>query len=231
MHLIELNSSNCLADDIAPAADDSSWKISPISVPPDGSCFFRSIAIAMNDCIDTWHKFEDLRNPMERYWEGFAKRTGKDHDEVTPALLRYMCAVNIGDDTLEQYNAEAAYRRDTLREAGVAICKDIEELRTHILQDDTWVDHATFGAFLKSLNFRLGLVVLDPECGGLKYLPPEWTVGKSLYVFLLRKRNHYSVLRLKKGGNDLELCLPHDTTNEFVGWLQSSTTAAVLSAF
>lgn len=220
-----------VVDKIAPTARNSDWEISHISVAADGSCFFRSVAIAMNDCVDTWHKFEDLRCPMELYWESFEQSTGQDHDEVTPSLLRHMCAVNIDGDILEQYNAEAAYRKDTLREANVVVCKNVKAFKAYVLQPDTWVDHSIFGAFLKSLNYRLGLVVLDPECGGIKYLPPEWTVDKSLYIFLLRKRNHYSVLRLKKNGKDLELCLPHDTTNEFVNWLRNNTTAAVLSTF
>lgn len=231
MHIVEWKGDSPLAEEIAPTASNSNWEILHISVPADGSCFFRSVAIAMNDCVDTWHRFEDLRRPMELYWESFTESTGQDHDDVTPALLRHMCAVNIDGDILEQYNAEAVYRKDTLREAGVVVCKDTGAFKAHVLQPDTWVDHSIFGAFLKSLNFRLGLVVLDPECGGLKYLPPEWTVNKSLYIFLLRKGNHYSVLRLRRDGKDLDLCLPHNTTNEFVSWLQSNTTAEVLSSY
>lgn len=217
-----------LADD---DTGDRRWSLSGIDVPADGSCFFRSIAIAMNDCVGTWHEFDDLRGPMERYWELFTTSTGEDNDEVTPSLVRYMCAANIDEGILEQYNAEASYRRDTLREAGVVVCKDVNHLKAHIQQPDTWVDHATFNAFLKSLNFRLGLVVMDTECRGIKYLPPEWTVGKSLYVFLFRTGNHYSVIRLKRDGEQLELCLPRNTTKEFVGWLQSHTTAKVSSKF
>lgn len=67
-----------------------------------------------------------------------------------------------------------------------------------------------------TLYCRVGLVVFGPECQGIKYMPPEWTVGKSLKMFLLRKHNHYSVLRLQRGGTDVDLCASYRDTKEFV---------------
>lgn len=210
---------------------EEEWQVEVIDVPADGSCFFQSIATAMDDNIEAWFDIEELRVPMEKYWEEYTEGVEDKYGGVTSHLVRHMCAENIDDDILEKYNVEAEYRTETLKEKGVMKYKNIEQFKSHVLKRNTWGDHASFTAFLKSLNYRCGLVVFDPECQGIKYLPPEWTVEKSLYIFLLRKVNHYSVLRLQKGGTDLDLCVSYKDTKEFVDWMVDNDHGNVLSEF
>lgn len=205
--------------------------MSEVEVPADGSCFFHSIATAMNETMDMWYDIEELRVPMEAYWEAYSIVATEKPLGITPSLVRFMCSENIDDDTLLTYNAEAQYRKHTLEDRGAVVFENTKDLKMHVLKGDTWADHAIFRAFLKSLNFRCGLVVIDPECGGVKYLPPCWTKGKSLYIFLLRTRNHYSILRLERDGEDLELCVSYENTKAFVDWMVATSKGAVLSEF
>lgn len=227
-----------LADAIAPdiggdAADacQDAWRMTEIDVPADGSCFFHSIAMAMDECLEAWHDIEELRVPMERYWQAYTNSTDNNDSRVTSSLIRFMCAENIDQDMLDKYNAEAQYRKHTLKERGVVVYTSMREFREHVLKPHTWADHASFNAFLKSLNFRCGLVVFDTECGGISYLPPQWTRRKLLYIFLLRRRNHYSVLRIEKGGQGLDLCVCYRHTKELVDWIAATGAAKVLSEF
>lgn len=230
MRIVKLEGDS-LAAEIAREHSHEAWKMAEIDVPADGACFFQSIAIAMNEDICAWYDVEELRAHMERYWDGYTRGAEKKDAGVTSSLIRYMCAENIDEDTLATYNAEAEYRKSTLKEKDVVIYESVHQYKTHVLKPDTWVDHASFGAFLKSLDFRCGLVVFDPECEGIKYLPPEWTVGKSLYIFLLRRRNHYSVMRLEKDGTELQLCVSYEDTKEFVDWMADNCIGNVLSEF
>lgn len=214
-----------------PPSPEGEFSMRSIDVPADGSCFFQSIAICMTESMGVWYEIEELRSMMEIHWEKYHETRSEMCDRVTSSLVRYMCAVNIDKDILDTYNAEAEYRRDTLKEKGVVIYKGVRQLKDHILGAGTWADHASFNAFLKSLNYKCAVIVFDPECGGVKYLPPEWTAGKSLYIFLLRRVNHYSVLRVRKGGANLPLCVSYDDAKEFVKWMKDTSYATILCEF
>lgn len=213
---------------ITDMTDTEEWGMHIINVPADGSCFFQSIAMCMTESVEVWYDIEELRTLMEVHWENYHETTNEESDGVTSSLVRYMCATNIDNGILDKYNAEAEYRADTLREKGVPVYKSVGQFQDHVMKPDTWADHASFHAFLKSLNYRCAVIVFDPECGGIKYLPPEWTVKKSVYIFLLRKVNHYSVVSISKAGCDLPLCLSYDETKEFLGWLKDTALGAVL---
>lgn len=215
----------------APTACREQWRMAEIDVPRDGSCFFHSIAMAMDETIEAWHDKEELRAPMERYWQGYSDSTDHNDTGVTSSLIRYMCAENIEDYMLVKYNAEAQYRKDTLKQSDVIFYASTKDFRDHVLKPNTWADHASFSAFLKSLNFKCGVVVFDTACGGISYLPPEWTRRKLIYIFLLRSCDHYSVLRLEKGGQALDLCVSYRHTKEFVDWIMANDAAKVFSEF
>lgn len=211
--------------------DRDEWRMSEVEVPADGSCFFHSIAIAMDETIDMWYDIEELRVPMERYWDAYAKGQKEKCEGISSSFIRFMCAKNIDEDMLVTYNAEAQYRKHTLHDKSALVFNSTQELKNHVLKGDTWADHAIFSAFLKSLNFRCGVVVIDPECGGVKYLPPDWTKRKSLYIFLFRRRNHYSILRLERDGVDLQLCVSYADTKAFVDWMVANCKGSVSSEF
>lgn len=217
--------------DVADTACRNEWRMAEIDVPRDGACFFHSVAMAIDEGIEAWHGIEELRAPMERYWQAHRDSTGSSDAGVTSSLVRFMCAENIEEYMLVNYNVEAQYRKDTLKQRGVVFYTSVEEFREHVLQPDTWADHASFSAFLSSLNFKCGLVVFDTGCGGISYLPPEWTRRKLTYIFLLRRCNHYSVLRIEKGGLMLGLCVCYRDTKEFVDWIVANDVAKVLSEF
>lgn len=177
------------------------WCASVIDTPRDGSCFFSSIAIAMNDSIDTWYDIEELRIPMEKYWEMYKRDTDETLTEVTPDLVRYMCSLNVDDGILELYNVEAGYRIET-EKVKAKVFETKEDLGKHMRVKTTWGDHASFHSFLKSLNYKCGVVVFDAEIGGMSYLPPEWTKNKKTYICLRRESNHYGVVRLRRKVGD-----------------------------
>lgn len=234
MRVIKLEG-NSLADDIIASQTSQTccdeWRMSEVDVPADGSCFFHCIATAMDENIDAWYNIEELRVPMEHYWQAYTDGAAVASAGVTSPLIRFMCAENIDEELLLKYNVEAQYRKETLKERGVVVYRDMQQFKRHVLEPDTWADHSIVSAFLKSLNFRCGLVVIDPECGGITYLPPEWTKRKPLYIFLLRKRCHYSVLRLEKYGRDLDLCVSYSDTKAFVDWMVANSKGRVHSEF
>ena len=234
MRVVKLGG-NSLADDVVASHASvtlyEEWRMSEVEVPADGSCFFHCIATAMDEDTDVWYDIEELRAPMERYWQAYTNGAAVACAGVTSSLIRFMCAENIDDELLLKYNVEAQYRKETLKEKGVVVYKDMQQFKRHVLRPDTWADHSIVSAFLKSLNFRCGLAVIDPECGGITYLPPEWTKRKPLYIFLLRKRNHYSVLRLEKRGMDLNLCVSYADTKAFVDWMAANSKGSVHSEF
>jgi len=90
------------------------WRMSEVEVPADGSCFFHSIAVAMDETIDMWYDIDELRVPMERYWDDYTAAETNESEGISSSLIRFMCAKNIDEDMLVTYNAEAQYRKHTL---------------------------------------------------------------------------------------------------------------------
>lgn len=175
---------------------DIPWTAEVLRIPRDGSCFFASIAMAMNDSIDTWRSIDALRIAMEQYWDSYHESTCDRLDKVTPDLVRFMCAENVNDDILETYNVEATFRRISLNVKAKTFITPAE-LGAHIRQNSTWGDQAALRAFVQSLNFECGVIIFDEKVGGMIRLPEEWTKDKKTYICLQRENNnHYNVLRL-----------------------------------
>lgn len=195
---------------------DKSWYIEVLDTPRDGSCFFSSIAMAINDSIWMWYDIDDLRIRMETYWEMYREETDESLCEVTSDLVRFMCSLNVDDAMLETYNAEADYRIETEKVRANKFDTPAD-LGKHMRKKSTWGDHAAFHAFLRSLDYKCGVVVFDAEIGGMSYLPPEWTRNKKAYICLRRENNHYGVLRLfKLDTGEKCLCLNRETMLEVV---------------
>ena len=189
------------------------WEVEVIDTPRDGSCFFSAIAMALNDSIEMWYGIDELRIPMERYWNLYHEETSENLTEVTSDLIRYMCSINIDENILETFNAEAEFRRETEKNDNIAKFKTPKDLGDHFRKKNTWGDHASFHAFLKSLNFNCAIIVFDAEFGGIRFLPKEWTKSKKAYICLRFEDNHYGVIRLKEQKN---LCVTRETVIEMI---------------
>lgn len=187
------------------------WCAEVIDTPRDGSCFFSSIAMAMNDSIEMWYEIDELRVPMEKYWEEYRNDTQINLCEVTSDLVRFMCAKNVDKIILDIYNAEAEFRIETEKVPAKKF-NTTKELGHHMRKTTTWGDHAALHAFLKSLHYHCGIIVFDAEFGGMRYFPPEWTRNKKAYICLRLEGNHYGVVRLKRKDTNEEqlLCVTRD---------------------
>lgn len=197
------------------------WGAEVIETPKDGSCFFTAIAMAMNDSLEMWCSIDELRDPMERYWESYHKATTESLEEVTPDLVRFMCATNVDDDILETYNVEAEFRRTTMKKKA-PVFDTSKELGAYIRKKTTWGDQACLRAFVKSLHFECGVVIFDENVGGMVRLPEEWTKNKKAYICLRREHNHYNVVRLYRTDPSedeplrLSLCVTRDAMVDLV---------------
>ena len=170
------------------------WGAEVIETPKDGSCFFTAISMAMNDALDMWCSVDELRIPMEKYWEMYHEKTQETLTDVTPDLVRFMCSENLDDNMLEMYNVEANFREAKMFETK-------EQLGIHMRKKSTWGDQAALNAFLKSLDFECGIIIFDADVGGMVRLPEEWTKDKKAYICLRREVNHYNVIRLWRTDN------------------------------
>ena len=190
------------------------WGAEVIEIPKDGSCFFTAISMAMNDALDMWCSVDELRIPMEKYWEMYHKKTHESLTDVTPDLVRFMCSENLDDSMLEMYNVEANFRKAKMFETK-------EQLGIHMRKKSTWGDQAALSAFLKSLDFECGIIIFDADVGGMVRLPEEWTKDKKAYICLRREVNHYNVIRLWKTDNveepvRLSLCVTRQAMVDLV---------------
>lgn len=197
------------------------WFFELVETPKDGSCFFASIAHAMNECADAWYRVDTIRDRIETYWDDYHKETGDNLVEVTQRFVRFMCAKNIDKDIMEMHNAEAEYRKDT-GEKGVRIFETVREFQHHVINTKCWADHSMFLAFHKSLGYRCSLIVFDSEVEGIPYLDREWTENKDIYICLRRDESHYSTVRLVHGEERMGLCVDRGTMIDMVRDLNST---------
>ena len=198
------------------------WCAEVIDTPRDGSCFFSAIAMAMNDSISMWYSIDELRVPMEKYWQMYHEDTDESLCEVTSDLVRYMCGVSVDKIILELYNVEADWRIETEKVKAPKF-KTPRELGYHMRKKTTWGDHAALHAFLKSLNYHCSVIVFDAEFGGMRYLPPEWTKNKKAYICLRFEDCHYGVVRLKHRDSEKKqlLCVTRKTIIDLITSINS----------
>lgn len=191
------------------------WGAEIIDTPRDGSCFFTAIAIAMNDSVEMWCSIDELRRPMEKYWEIYHDTTNESLTEVTPDLVRFMCSQNVDEDILVMFNEEANLMRTT-QKVEAEMFENTEQLGNHMRKKTTWGDQASLRAFLKSMNFECGVIIFDERAGGMIRLPEEWTKDKKAYICLRRELNHYNLIRLWNSGTDLSLCVTRECMIDLV---------------
>ena len=176
------------------------WGFHEIEVPADGSCFFASIAIALNDSHEIWAKNEKIGkrilHHIERY-EGIEEET---LTEITPKFVRYMAASSMDEIGLEMYNQEASLSRRKKFETK-------EDFAKHILRSKCWADQSIIRSFMKALNYQFSVIVFDHELGKPTYMPEEWTHRKELYTCLHIHMNHYTPIRLALNGETYGLCV------------------------
>ena len=158
-----------------------------VAVPGDGSCFFTSLAIAIEHSVDDWKKIDDLRSRMKMWWDKHGQQ------RFSAGLVRFMCASNVDENILELYNAEAALSR---KRQTLATTTDLSE---HMMQSTTWGDHASLFAFVKSLDYVCGVLIHNTDLKDkFVYLPPEWTRNKVRYIVLKYKGHRVSHYELYK---------------------------------
>lgn len=185
---------------------ESQWGAEIIETPRDGACFFTAIAMAMNDALEMWCAVDQLRVPMEEYWNIYHNMTDDVLTEVTPDLIRFMCSENIDDNILVMFNEEAKLLKRKM-------FRTTKLLGKHMRKKSTWGDQAALFCFVKSLNFECGVIIFDS--GDIIRLPEEWTKDKKAYICLKRENHHYNVIRFwKKNGSDQHVPLPLCLTKE-----------------
>lgn len=176
------------------------WQFESINVPSDGSCFFTSVSIAMNDSVDEWMMCPRIKDIMMHHWERFNRLKIEETSVITPKFIRYMSASSMNDGYLEIHNAEASIMNEK-------IFKTPEELARHVLHSECWANHAMMFTFMKSIENRISLVVFDILAGGTVYMPKEMTYKKKLYICLELKNNHYTPMRISYKGVAMKLCI------------------------
>jgi len=186
------------------------WNYELIPCPSDGSCFFTSIAIALNECVDTWYDIEIIREKMEKYWNDYNKITGETPQSLTQHFIRFMCSKNIDEDSLMIHNVEAEFMKDK-GDKSARIFESVEDFQEHIFDTNCWTDHSIFLAFHKSLGYRLSLIVFDSDVTGVTHFDREWTENKDMYICLRRDGNHYNTIRISKDDTKYELCVSRNT--------------------
>ena len=177
------------------------WGFHEIEVPADGSCFFTSISIALNDSRDSWIKNQKLSPRIRHHIERYERIEKESLTEITPKFIRYMAASAMDNISLEMYNQEADLSRRKKFE-------NTEDFARHILRSNCWADQSIIRSFMKSLNYEFSVIVFDHSLGKPTYMPEEWTYRKELYTCLHIQRNHYTPIRLAYDGNTYDLCVP-----------------------
>lgn len=183
------------------------WAADIVETPKDGACFFTALSLAINDSLGLWCSFDVLRRSMEKYWDLYHKVTNVILTEVTPDLIRFICSLNIDKNILIMFNEEAKFLK-------AKQFQTTEQLGNHMRKKTTWGDQASLFAFLKSLDFKCGVLIFDNS--SLIRFPEEWTRNKKLYMCLLRDNNHYNLIRFWRDKKPLSLCLPRGVVVEIL---------------
>lgn len=185
------------------------WSYNIIPVPPDGSCFFTSISMAMNESMDEWILKPKIKDLMQHHWDRFNSLKIEETDHISPKFIRYMCASAMDEHSLIMFNEEASSMKEKKFEKP-------EELARHILYSNCWGDQSMIRSFMQSMKYMVCLVVFDVKTRKPIYTPKEWTYNKEMYICLHIERSHYTPLRLQYKGEDLDLCVDRKTIRKFM---------------
>lgn len=179
------------------------WQFETLDVPADGSCFFTSMSLAMNDSMDRWMTIPRIKEMIMHHWDRYTGLGIEDADDISPKFVRYMSASAMDTDGLVMYNAEASLLKKKKFETP-------EELARHIIYSKCWADHSMIRSFMKSMGYMISIVVFDNLISDIVYMPKEWTHKKELYVCLQLKEQHYRPMRLSYKGHDMKLCVDRE---------------------
>lgn len=185
------------------------WAIRLLPVDADGSCFYSSIAIALNESIQIWGKNKKVKRILRNHWHRFLDLGLESPDNFTPKFVRYITSTHIDQDDLEAYNNIAIAD-------GKAQFDTITELAAYVLNTNCWIDTVTFGAFLKSLGCSVAVVVIDHEVKIPLCVLEELTRNKDFYICLWLQDYHYQPIQLVCKGKDLKLCVSRESILAFM---------------
>lgn len=185
------------------------WQFETIDVPADGSCFFTSIAIAMNDSMDRWESIPRIKEMMMHHWDRYTRLGLEKTDDITPKFIRYMSASAMDTAGLELYNAEASMLKKKQM-------KTPEELARYIIHSRCWADHSMIRSFMKSMGYTISIVVFDSSISDTVYMPKEWTHNKELYICLQLEGQHYSPMRLSYKEDKMKLCVDRGVVRKMI---------------
>ena len=186
------------------------WAIRLLPIEADGSCFFSSIAIALNESLHVWGNNKRIRKILRNYWYSFLESGLESPDNFTPLFVRYITSISIDKDDLDAYNNIAGADNKKKFDS-------VPEMAKHVLETSCWVDTVTFGAFLKSLDCRIAVVVIDYCIKEPLSVLEELTKNKDLYICLWLQDEHYQPIQLVYQGRDLPLCVSRECMRDFMG--------------
>lgn len=185
------------------------WFIRLVPVPSDGSCFFSSIAFALNKSVESWGNNKKLKNILRTHWHNFLDLGLEDPDYFTAKFVRYITSISIDQDDLNCYNDIAVADGNTKIESA-------DDMAEHVLLSNCWVDTTTFGAFLKSLDCLVSVVVIDHEIKQPLYMLNALTKQKEFYICLWLQDNHYQPMQLVYRGQELGAFVSRDVILKFM---------------
>lgn len=185
------------------------WAIRLIPVASDGSCFFSSIAIALNDSVEFWKNNKKIKKRLRNHWHSFLKLGLESPDYFTPKFVRYITSASIEEEDLVAYN-------DIARADDKKTFDTLTSLAEHVLHSDCWIESTTFGAFLKSLDCSVAVVVLDQKIQQPLHVFDELTLNKEFYICLWLHDNHYQPIQLVHQGQDKHICVSRETIQMFM---------------
>ena len=185
------------------------WFIRLVPVPPDGSCFFSSIAIALNKSVQSWMQNKKIKKMLRTHWHNYLSLGLESPDNFTARFVRYISSVSIGEEDLVAHNEIA--RADDRETFG-----STDDMAEHVLFSDCWVDTVTFGAFLKSLDCSVAVVVLDHQLKLPLNMLDALTKNKDFYICLWLQDSHYQPIQLVHKGQELGAVVSRECIRNFM---------------
>ena len=189
---------------------DNNWFIRLVPVPSDGSCFFSSVAVALNESVESWRHNKKLKNILRTHWHNFLDLGLENPDSFTALFVRYITSISIDQDDLDCYN-------DIADADGTKKIDSADDMAEHVLLSNCWVDTTTFGAFLKSLDCSVAVVVIDYEIKQPLYMFDALTKNKEFYICLWLQDDHYQPLQLAYKGQEFGAFVSREVILNFMG--------------
>lgn len=128
-----------------------------------------SISVALNDSASVISEIPPLQHLLSFLLLQYSEEC-RAPAQITAKFIRYLAG-------LEMHNVEA-------EERGPRVFPGVHEFSSHIYESNCWGDQSIMQSILKSLRYRISLVVLDFDLGAPVSMPITWTHRKDLYIFL-----------------------------------------------